>query len=141
MVIDKHLLFRSVFSIFRIKFVAMKNLFAQFFLVSSVFVGWLFLSSWSGGPVQECKNDSLAIIRVIKPVNELFKVKPAVFVSTGFGKIDEVKVSDADYGNGDRVLKQTLTDFLSNGYTIQTATETAQSGMQLNTYYLKKKII
>lgn len=119
----------------------MKNLFAQFFLVSSVFVGWLFLSSWSGGPVQECKNDSLAIIRVIKPVNELFKVKPAVFVSTGFGKIDEVKVSDADYGNGDRVLKQTLTDFLSNGYTIQTATETAQSGMQLNTYYLKKKII
>lgn len=119
----------------------MKNLSLQFLLIFSVSASCVFLGSWSGGPVQECKNDSLAIIRVVKPVNELFKVKPAVFVSTGFGKIDEVKISDADYGNGDRVLKQTLTDFLSNGYTIQTATETAESGMQLNTYYLKKKVI
>lgn len=119
----------------------MKNLLPKAFILFSVFAGWIFLSSFSGGPIQESKSDSLAIIRVVQPVNELFKTKPAVFVSTGFGKIDEVKISDADYGNGDLVLKQTLTDFLSNGYTIQTATETAQSGMQLNTYYLKKKVI
>ncbi len=99
------------------------------------------LSSWTGGPALECAKDSLAIIRVVKPMSELFKIKPAVFVSTGFGKIDRVEVSDAEYGNGDLVLKQTLTDFLSNGYTIQTATESAESGMQLNTYYLKKKVI
>lgn len=119
----------------------MKRLLPKTLLIYSAFVGCIVLSSWTGGPVPECAKDSLAIVRVVKPINELYKIKPAVFVSTGLGKIDQVKVSDADYGNGDFVLKQTLTDFLSNGYTIQTATETAESGMQLNTYYLKKKVI
>ena len=119
----------------------MKNLFSKYLLALFVFGGWISFSSWTGGPAPECKNDSLAIIRVVKPINELFKIKPVVFVSKGLGRIDQVKVNDADYGNGDLVLKQTLTNLLSNGYTIQTATESSESGMQLNTYYLKKKII
>ena len=127
--------------IFNRKFAIMKNLLSKYLLVLLVFGGWISFSSWTGGPVPECKNDSLAIIRVVKPINELFKIKPVVFVSKGLGRIDQVKVNDADYGNGDLVLKQTLTNLLSNGYTIQTATESSESGMQLNTYYLKKKII
>jgi len=119
----------------------MKNLLSKYLLVLLVFGGWISFSSWTGGPAPECKNDSLAIIRVVKPINELFKIKPVVFVSKGLGRIDQVKVNDADYGNGDLVLKQTLINLLSNGYTIQTATESSESGMQLNTYYLKKKII
>jgi len=110
-------------------------------IIFFAFTGWIVLSSWTGGPAPECAKDSLAIIRVVKPLNELFNIKPVVFVSKGFGKIDEVKVSDAEYGNGDFVLKQTLTNLLSNGYTIQTATESSDSGMQLNTYYLRKKVI
>ncbi len=119
----------------------MKNPLLKTLLLFWVFTSWIGLSSWTGGPAPECKNDSLAIIRVVKPINELFRIKSVVFISKGFGKIDQVKVNDADYGNGDLVLKQTLTNLLSNGYTIQTATESSESGMQLNTYYLRKKII
>ena len=119
----------------------MKNLIRNSVTLIITLTGGLFLGSWTGGPAPECKNDSLAIVRVVKPMNELFNIKPVVFVSTGFGKIDQVNVSDTEHGNGDLVLKQTLTDFLSNGYTIQTATESSEAGMQLNTYYLKKKVI
>ena len=110
------------------------------FLIVSI-IGWTLLSSWTGGPVPECKNDSLAIVRVIKPINKLFDIKPVVFVSKGECRIDEVKVTDSEYVDGDLLVKRTLTDLLSNGYTIQTATETVDDGMRLNTYYLKKKVI
>jgi hypothetical protein len=103
--------------------------------------GWLTLSSWTGGPAPECSKDSLAIVRVVKPINELFDVKPVLYISKGKGGIDLVEVNDGSNANGDGVLKQTLTDFLSNGYTIQSATETVDSGVKLNTYYLKKKVI
>ncbi len=101
----------------------------------------LSLSSWTGGPAPECAKDSLAIVRVVKPMNELFDIKPVMFVSKGECGIDHVEVSDSDNVDGDLLLKQTLTDFLSNGYTIQTATEVVDGGVQLNTYYLKKKVI
>lgn len=116
------------------------HLLKSLFLSATVF-GWLILGSWNGGPAPECKNDSLAIVRVVKPVSELFNIKSVVFVSKGAGKIDQVEVSDAQHGTGDLVLKRTLTDFLTNGYTIQSATESVGDGMQLNTYYLKKKVI
>ncbi len=119
----------------------MKNTLLKSLFLFVVITGWTVFGSWTGGPAPECKNDSLAIIRVIKPINEVFDIKPVVVVSTGSCKIDNVQVSDAEVGSGDLVVKQTLTDFLSNGYTIQTATETIDSGMKLNTYYLKKKVI
>lgn len=98
------------------------------------------LSSWSGGPAPECKSDSLAIVRVVKPLNELFKVKPVMYVSKGKGKIDQVEMTDSETTDGDLLLKLTLTELLSNGYTIQTATEVVDDGVKLNTYYLKKKV-
>jgi hypothetical protein len=119
----------------------MKNIGIRLISFVVVIAGFIGLTSWTGGPAPECKNDSLAIIRVVKPVNELFNIKPILYISKGAGKIDQVRMTDTQYGNGDFVLKQTLTDFLSNGYTIQTATESSQAGMQLNTYYLKKKMI
>lgn len=119
----------------------MRTLLLKSLLVSVSVFGWLILGSWNGGPAPECKSDSLAIIRVVKPVNELFNIKSVVFVSKGAGKIDQVEVTDAHQGTGDLVLKRKLTDFLSNGYTIQSATESVGDGMQLNTYYLKKKVI
>lgn len=141
MATDDYLLFVFSFFNFNRKFAAMKNALRQVSLVLTLVLCLMVLASWTGGPAPECKNDSLAIVRVVKPMYELFNIKPVVFVSKGAGKIDEVKVSDADLGNGDIVLKQTLTDFLSNGYTIQTATESVDEGMKLNTYYLKKKVI
>jgi hypothetical protein len=135
------LLFAFRFYTFKHKSIIMKYALLKSLMVFSVCIGWIFFSSWTDGPAPESAQDSLAIIRVVKPMNELFNIKPVVFVSKGLGRIDEVKVSDAEYGNGDFMLKRTLTDFLANGYTIQTATETAESGMQLNTYYLKKKVI
>ena len=119
----------------------MKQTLLNTILFSVAFCGWVFLSSWTGGPAKECAKDSLAIVRVVKPMNELFEIKPVMFVSKGECGIDQVKVSDSATIDSDQLLKQTLTDFLSNGYTIQTATETVDSGMQLNTYYLKKKVI
>lgn len=103
--------------------------------------GCVTLSSWTGGPAPECAKDSLAVIRVVKPMNALFDIKPVMYVSKGECGLDQVQVSDSGTIDGDLLLKQTLTDFLSNGYTIQTATETVDSGMKLNTYYLKKKVI
>ncbi|MGB0916260.1 MAG: hypothetical protein ACPGU4_01615 [Flavobacteriales bacterium] len=102
---------------------------------------WGLFGSWTGGPAPDCKNDSLAVVRVIKPINELFDIKPVVVVSKGSCKIEQVEVSDAEAGSGDLLAKQTLTNFLTNGYTIQSATESVDSGMRLNTYYLKKKVI
>lgn len=119
----------------------MKKLVLKSFILFVSISTWTVLSSWTGGPAPDCKNDSLAIIRIIKPISEVFDIKPVVVVSTGSCKIQEVQVSDTEVGNGDFLVKQTLTDFLSNGYTIQTATETVDSGMKLNTYYLKKKVI
>lgn len=74
-------------------------------------------------------------------MNKLFSIKPVMYVSKGKGKIDQVVVSDGEMANGEMLLKETLTNFLNNGYTIQTATESVDSGLQLNTYYLKKKVI
>ncbi len=119
----------------------MKNSATRPILFLFVSVGFFVLSSWTGGPAPECRNDSLAIVRVVKPINEMFNVRPVLYISKGAGKIDQVRMTDTPFGNGDVVLKQTLTDFLSNGYTIQTATESSQAGMLLNTYYLKKKMI
>lgn len=110
-------------------------------IFSGMVFGWLTLGAWNGGPAPESKSDSLAIVRVVKPVNELFNIKSVMFVSKGSGKIDQVEVTDAEQGNGELVLKQTLTDFLRNGYTLQSSTESVGNGMRLNTYYLKKKVI
>jgi hypothetical protein len=135
------LLFENELTTFKLKFSNMKNSANRPILFLFLSVAAIVLSSWTGGPAPECKNDSLAIVRVVKPINELFNVRPVLYISKGAGKIDQVKMTDTHFGNGDLVLKKTLTDFLSNGYTIQTATESSQAGMQLNTYYLKKKMI
>ena len=119
----------------------MKNTRFNTVLFLAAFSGWILLSSWTGGPAKECAKDSLAIVRVVKPMSELFEIKPVMFVSKGECGIDQVRVSDSSFIDSDQLLKQTLTDFLTNGYTIETATETIDSGMQLNTYYLKKKVI
>ena len=115
----------------------MRNTLLLIFAIS----GWLFLSSWTGGPAPECEKDSVAIVRVIQPMSKLFNIKPVMYVSKGECGIDQVEVSDNENLDGNLLLKQTLTDFLSNGYTIQTATEIVDGGVQLNTYYLKKKVI
>ncbi|MFT4981646.1 MAG: hypothetical protein ACI9UR_001502 [Bacteroidia bacterium] len=128
-------------SIFNRKSTTMKKSLFKTLLVFVSVSSWAVLSSWTGGPAQDCKNDSLAIVRVIKPINELFDIKPVVVVSKGSCRIQEVRVSDAEAGDGDLLAKQTLTNFLSNGYTIQSATESFDSGMRLSTYYLKKKMI
>lgn len=104
-------------------------------------MGWLGFSSWVIGPYPECKSDSLAIVRIIKPINDMFEVKPVVYISKGLCEIDEVKVTDTQYVDGDLAIRQTLSGLLMNGYTIQTATESFDDGVKLNTYYLKKKAI
>ena len=103
--------------------------------------GTLMLGSWTGGPVPDCAKDSVAIVRVVQPMNKLFDIKPVMFVSKGECGIDQVEVSDNQDIDSRLLLKRTLTDFLTNGYTIQTATEVVDGGVQLNTYYLKKKVI
>lgn len=115
----------------------MRNILPLFLAIS----GWLFLSSWTGGPAPDCAKDSLAIVRVIQPMNKLFEIKPVMVVSKGECGIDQVEVSDNEVVDSRLLLKQTLTDFLTNGYTIQNATEVVDGGVQLNTYYLKKKVI
>lgn len=127
----------GVFVTFNRKIETMKKFLFSVSIVCSV----LALSSWTGGPAPECSKDSLAIVRVVKPMNELFDIKPVMYVSKGKCGIDQVEVSDSDNVDGDLLLKQTLTDFLTNGYTIQTATEVVDGGVKLNTYYLKKKVI
>jgi len=119
------------------KFVAMKKFLHFTVAIFSV----LILSSWTGGPAPECAKDSLAIVRVVQPMNKLFDIKPVIVVSKGECGIDQVEVTDNQNIDGRLLLKQTLTDFLSNGYTIQNATEVVDGGVQLNTYYLKKKVI
>ncbi|TNF30095.1 MAG: hypothetical protein EP314_01900 [Bacteroidetes bacterium] len=119
----------------------MKQLLQKSFIVSAAISGTLLFGSWTGGPAPESKSDSLAIVRVVRPINELFHIKPVVYVSKGLGKIDQVQMTDGNVGGSELVLKQTLTDLLTTGYTIQSATESTGNGMQLNTYYLKKKVI
>lgn len=119
----------------------MKRMMKQLFNSALATVLLFSLSSWTGGPAPESSKDSLAIVRVVEPISELFEVKPVMYVSKGAGKIEQVRVADSKEVNGKLMLKQTLTDFLTNGYTIQTATEVVDGGLKLNTYYLKKKVI
>jgi hypothetical protein len=119
----------------------MRNVLRKILPVLIAVSGFVILSSWTGGPAPECAKDSVAIVRVIQPMNKLFDIKPVMFVSKGECGIDQVKVSDSENIDSKLLLKQTLTDFLSNGYTIQSATEVVDGGVQLNTYYLKKKVI
>lgn len=119
----------------------MRNILRKVLPVFIAVSGFITLSSWTGGPAPDCAKDSLAVVRVVKPMNQLFDIKPVMYVSKGECGLDEVKVSDNGNIDGDLLLKRTLTDFLTNGYTIQTATEVVDGGVQLNTYYLKKKVI
>lgn len=120
---------------------AMKTILRKILPLIIAISGTLVLGSWTGGPVPDCAKDSVAIVRVVQPMNKLFDIKPVMFVSKGECGIDQVEVSDNQDIDSRLLLKQTLTDFLSNGYTIQTATEVVDGGVQLNTYYLKKKVI
>ena len=128
-------------SYFQANSATMKQILRSVFPVLIAVFGFIVLSSWTGGPAPECAKDSVAIVRVIKPMSELFEIKPVMYVSKGECSIDQVEVSDNGTIDSDQLLKQTLTDFLTNGYTIQTATEVVDGGVQLNTYYLKKKVI
>lgn len=118
----------------------MKKHFTRPLLLSVVFSGTLLLGSWTGGPV-DAKNDSLAIVRIVKPVNEKFNIKPAVFVSKGLGKISQVEMSDIPKVNSELALKKTISNFISNGYTLESSTELMQDGVLMNTFYFKKKLI
>ncbi len=109
-------------------------------VLTAMFVSTTLLGSWSGGPTN-VKNDSLAIVRVVKPVNEKFNIKPAVFVSKGLGKISQVEMSDIPKVNSEMALKKTISNFLSNGYTLENSTELMQNGVLMNTFYFKKKLI
>ncbi len=68
----------------------MKTQFPSLLLVCSVIFGCITLGSWTGGSTKDAKSDSLAIVRVVKPVNEKFNINAAVFVSKGLGKISTV---------------------------------------------------
>lgn len=118
----------------------MKKPILRILLLTTVFASTLFLGSWTGGPA-DVKNDSLAIVRVVKPVNEKFKIKPAVFVSKGLGKISQIEMNDIPCLNSEVALKKTISNFLSNGYTLENATELRQDGVLMNTFYFKKKLI
>jgi len=113
----------------------------QPFLVIGLTAIAFILGSWTGGPYPEVKSDSLAIVRVVKPINELFEIKPVVYVSKGLGKIDQVSVKDAQNANSTAEAKKILIQMLANGYTLESTTEVVDGGLQLNTYYLKKKVI
>lgn len=119
----------------------MRNTLRQSFLIIALTFASIILGSWTGGPYPEVKSDSLAIVRVVKPINELFEIKPVVYVSKGLGKIDQVSAKDAQTASSTAEAKKILTQMLLNGYTIESTTELVDGGLQLNTYYLKKKVI
>ena len=125
------------FSTFILKFPTMKRVAYSVLLICTALV----LSSWAGGPAKECSKDSFAIVRIVQPMSDLFDIRPVMYISKGEGKIEQVEMTDAEVADGHQLLKQTITEFLINGYTIQTATETVDDGLKLNTYYLKKKVI
>jgi hypothetical protein len=109
-------------------------------LVSAIF-GCITLSSWTGGSTKDAKSDSLAIVRVVKPVNEKFNINAAVFVSKGLGKISTVQVNNLPVLNSETAVNKALSRFLSNGYTLENSTELMQNGVLTNTFYFKKKLI
>lgn len=118
-----------------------RNLSKKLILSLFVCIGILTLGSWSGGPYPDCRSDSLAIVRIVKPINDMFNVQPIIYVSKGLCKIDEVTVSDRRFVDGDLAVHNVLSNLLVTGFTIQSSTESFESGVQLNTYYLKKKAI
>ncbi len=58
----------------------------------------------------------------------MFNVRPVVYVSKGLCKIDEVTMSDRPLRNGDLLVRQTLSELLISGFTVQSTTETVDGG-------------
>lgn len=118
---------------------AMKKTLRSLLLPSALFATF-FLGSWTGGPAPESKSDSLAIIRVVQPINEKFDIAPALFVSKGLGRISQVEMNDIPAANSDLAVEKAISGFINNGYTLQNSTELMHDGMLLNTFYLRKKV-
>jgi len=85
------------------------------------------------------RNDSLAVIRLVRPVHVSPVVGTAVYVGKGLGRISAMEQNATLATDVRTAAETTLTGFLRNGYKVENSTEHFNDGLQINTFYLKKR--
>lgn len=110
--------------------------------MGKTFFSCLFLLSFtpftciSGGPMPVHHNDSLAIVRLVRPLNDL---PAAVYVGKGLGKVTAVELSGTLTTDVRTATETALGDFLRNGYRLENSTDYFKDGLHISTFYLKKR--
>lgn len=85
------------------------------------------------------RNDSLAVIRLVSPIHELPASGTAVYVGKGLGRITSAESNTVLPTDVRTAAESTLAGFIRNGYKVENSTEQVNDGLQINTFYLKKR--
>jgi hypothetical protein len=108
-------------------------------LITLLFIGCTPFTSRSGGPMPVHRNDSLAVVRLVRPLSASFSSSTTVYVGKGLGKISAVEHNGTLATDLRTAAETTLNGFLRNGYKVENSTEQVNDGLQINTFYLKKR--
>jgi hypothetical protein len=85
--------------------------------------------------------DSLVIVRVVRPADELVRTAPVMYVSRGKGKIEKVEMTDLKGTDAGQAIKNTLNALVVGGYVLESATESNDHGIKLSSFYFKKRVV
>jgi len=88
-------------------------------------------------PIQ--RNDSLAVVRLVRPIQELQSSGTAVFVGKGLGRITSSEHNIVLPNDARTATESALAAFIKNGYKLENSTEHIDDGLQISTFYLKKR--
>ena len=105
-----------------------------FLLVSQSFT----LPPTKGGGISP---DSLVIVRVVRPADELVRSAPVMYISRGKGKIEKVEMTDLKGIDAAQTIKRTFNALVSSGYILESATESNDYGIKLSSFYFKKRVV
>jgi|GEM_PF-4006953 len=115
--------------------IALKGIIPLFFLV---------VSQGSASPPNKggCTSpDSLVIVRVVRPADDLVRTAPVMYVSRGKGKIEKVEMTDLKGTDAAQAIKGTLNSLVGSGYVLESATESNDHGIKLSSFYFKKRVV
>ncbi|MCF8257227.1 MAG: hypothetical protein K9J06_06720 [Flavobacteriales bacterium] len=108
-------------------------------LVTLLFIGCTPFTSTSGGPMPVHRSDSLAVVRLVRPLSSSFTSGTTVYMGKGLGRVASMENSGTLATDVRSAAETTLENFLKLGYKVENTTEQVNEGLQINTFYLKKR--
>lgn len=108
-------------------------------VITLCLIGCTPFTSQCGGPMPVHRNDSLAVVRLVRPLSSSFSSGTTVYVGKGVGRIPALENNGTLATDVRTAAETTLDSFLKHGYRVENSTELVNEGLQINTFYLKKR--